>query len=44
MFNEKLAQLEDERRRLMSKPIKDRDIKVLQIEPSEAGKFDQQFN
>jgi len=43
MYNEMLAELEQERNKLMSQPIKDRKIKVYQIEPTNMKEFDRQF-
>ena len=43
-YNEKLAELENERQEMMSRPIKNREVRVYQIEPSFQKTFDQQFN
>ena len=44
MYNEMLAQLEQERFKIMSQPVKDRRIKIYQIEPSQILEADRQFN
>ena len=39
-----VMKLEDQRLKMMSKPINNREIRVFQVEPSYQSKFDQQFN
>lgn len=43
VYNEKLADLEKERERLMSKPIKDREIKIFKSESGSSNKMDIEF-
>ena len=39
-----LEELEKYRTKVMSQPVKDRKIKVYQVEPAKLGDFDKKFN
>lgn len=43
MYNQMLEDLQKERDRIMSQPIRDRKIKVFQIEPHYTKEFDAKF-